>query len=96
MTAESNEHEEETIRTAAYFIWLAEGQPDGRHELHWERARKELSEGGRQTARRSGAAKSTATKRARPSSSAAKKAPAKKAPAKTAAKTAARTAAART
>lgn len=30
------------IRTAAYYIWLAEGQPKGMDEVHWHRARAEL------------------------------------------------------
>jgi len=35
--------EEEAVRIAAYYMWLAEGQPEGRHELHWERARGALT-----------------------------------------------------
>lgn len=31
------EHEE-IIRARAYQFWLEEGRPDGRHEIHWQRA----------------------------------------------------------
>jgi hypothetical protein len=34
-TAEANERE---IRELAYYLWLEEGCPDGRHLEHWERA----------------------------------------------------------
>ena len=30
------------IEQRAYAIWQAEGQPDGRHEEHWQRAMREL------------------------------------------------------
>lgn len=33
---------EEQIRTAAYYIWLAEGQPIGHDDAHWHRARSVL------------------------------------------------------
>jgi hypothetical protein len=33
---------EDQIRTAAYYIWLAEGQPMGNDEAHWHRARSVL------------------------------------------------------
>jgi hypothetical protein len=33
---------EEQVRMAAYYIWLAEGQPTGQDEAHWHRARFEL------------------------------------------------------
>jgi len=33
---------EAKIREAAYFIWLSEGQPDGRDAEHWTRAVKVL------------------------------------------------------
>lgn len=29
---------EDTIRARAYQIWEEEGRPEGRHELHWQRA----------------------------------------------------------
>jgi hypothetical protein len=29
---------EDAIRARAYQIWEEEGRPDGRHELHWQRA----------------------------------------------------------
>jgi predicted flap endonuclease-1-like 5' DNA nuclease len=29
---------EAAIRARAYDIWIAEGRPDGRHEIHWQRA----------------------------------------------------------
>lgn len=32
-------NEDERIREKAYFIWLAEGQPQGHDLDHWERAR---------------------------------------------------------
>jgi hypothetical protein len=37
---------DENIRTAAYYIWLAEGQPEGLAEAHWERASALLGGGG--------------------------------------------------
>lgn len=73
MTAKTYEPAEETIRTAAYYIWLAEGRPEGRQDLHWERARVELAEGGLKKARRSSSAKPAAAKRTRSSPAAAKK-----------------------
>ena len=33
-----------TIRERAYQIWLEEGRVDGRHEEHWQRAERELTE----------------------------------------------------
>jgi predicted flap endonuclease-1-like 5' DNA nuclease len=35
------EHED-IIRARAYAIWEEEGRPDGRHEIHWQRAVAEL------------------------------------------------------
>jgi hypothetical protein len=34
--------DEEHIRRRAHEIWEREGQPEGRHEEHWERARREV------------------------------------------------------
>lgn len=34
--------EEELIRLKAYAIWIAEGQPEGREQEHWTRARREM------------------------------------------------------
>ncbi|PWC43060.1 DUF2934 domain-containing protein [Azospirillum sp. TSO22-1] len=34
--------DEDRIRDRAYAIWEREGCPDGRHEAHWEQARREL------------------------------------------------------
>ena len=34
---------EERIRERAYLLWLEEGQPEGRHAEHWERARELLA-----------------------------------------------------
>lgn len=39
------ENEEELISIRAYQIWLAEGEPEGRDEEHWRRAREELMAG---------------------------------------------------
>jgi hypothetical protein len=33
---------EELIALRAYALWMAEGQPDGRSEDHWQRARREI------------------------------------------------------
>jgi len=33
----------EQIAQHAYALWQAEGQPDGRHEEHWYRARREIA-----------------------------------------------------
>lgn len=35
---------EETLRTRAYYAWLAEGRPEGRSEAHWEAARQSLED----------------------------------------------------
>ncbi len=32
--------EDERIRKKAYELWEAEGQPEGRHDRHWEQARE--------------------------------------------------------
>lgn len=37
--------DEEHIRTAAYYIWLQEGQPYGMEEHHWTQARAQLESG---------------------------------------------------
>lgn len=29
---------EDAIRARAYLIWEEEGRPEGRHEIHWQRA----------------------------------------------------------
>jgi hypothetical protein len=34
---------EEAIRARAYQFWLDEGRPDGRAEIHWQRALASLS-----------------------------------------------------
>ena len=34
--------EERAIRERAYFLWEAEGQPDGRDLDHWQRAAEEM------------------------------------------------------
>ena len=34
---------EDTIRTIAHDLWEAEGRPEGRAELHWQRAVETLS-----------------------------------------------------
>lgn len=36
---------EDRIRSRAFQIWLDEGEPEGRHQEHWERAKKEITEG---------------------------------------------------
>lgn len=33
---------DDNIRTRAHQLWEEEGQPDGRHEDHWKRAKEEL------------------------------------------------------
>ena len=33
---------EEAIRERAYHLWLADGQPEGRSEVHWTNARHEI------------------------------------------------------
>lgn len=35
--------DEDRIRDAAYLMWIEEGQPHGRDEEHWERAREMLA-----------------------------------------------------
>ena len=51
--------DEERIRRRAHEIWEREGRPEGRHEEHWARARREVEaeEGGSPP----GAAKSDAS-----------------------------------
>ena len=34
---------EDEIRSRAYLIWEAEGQPNGQHERHWRGAAEELA-----------------------------------------------------
>ena len=34
--------QDQQIAEAAYYLWLAEGQPEGRAEDHWQRARSTL------------------------------------------------------
>jgi hypothetical protein len=38
----SNEDFEQRVRERAYALWEAEGQPEGRAEEFWDRARREL------------------------------------------------------
>lgn len=38
----SIETQEERIRKRAYEIWVDEGQPEGRQDEHWHRAREEI------------------------------------------------------
>jgi hypothetical protein len=33
---------EKRLETAAYYIWLEEGRPHGKHEEHWHKARVQL------------------------------------------------------
>jgi len=35
------QQDEDEIRRRAYSIWEREGRPEGRHESHWEQARRE-------------------------------------------------------
>lgn len=39
----SKEISDEHIRIAAYYIWVAEGFPEGMAEVHWECARAKLA-----------------------------------------------------
>jgi len=41
---------EELIRLRAYAIWIEEGQPEGREREHWEKARSEMCDVGRDSA----------------------------------------------
>lgn len=36
----SNSDMEQRVRERAYNIWLEEGRPEGRDEVHWEMAKK--------------------------------------------------------
>ena len=38
------EEREHRIRERAYFTWIEEGRPEGRHLEHWERARAHIEE----------------------------------------------------
>jgi hypothetical protein len=39
---DSDRDPEHAVREAAYFIWLREGQPEGRAHDHWQRAISEF------------------------------------------------------
>ncbi|PZX14081.1 DUF2934 domain-containing protein [Celeribacter halophilus] len=73
--------DEAQISEAAYFIWLAEGKPEGRDEVHWQMAVEALSVPVKKP-RKKAAPKKAATKTATK--------PASKTAAKTATKTAAK------
>jgi hypothetical protein len=34
---------EETIRERAYHLWLADGQPEGKADIHWMNAQHEIA-----------------------------------------------------
>ena len=38
------EEQERRIRERAYLIWIDEGEPEGRDEVHWEKAKAQLQE----------------------------------------------------
>jgi hypothetical protein len=42
MTKE-NQTSDEQIRTRAYYLWEADGRPQGRDQEYWHRAQKEMS-----------------------------------------------------
>lgn len=49
MTTQKNEDERLTrIRERAYEIWEEEGQPQGRSDIHWQRAMEEFDDAARQ------------------------------------------------
>ena len=33
---------EELVRLRAYALWIEDGQPEGREQEHWQRARREI------------------------------------------------------
>ena len=35
-------YDEQRIRERAHDIWQREGRPEGRHDQHWEQARREI------------------------------------------------------
>jgi hypothetical protein len=39
-------NDEEYVRLRAYQLWVQEGRPEGRDHIHWQRARRELEQGG--------------------------------------------------
>lgn len=39
-SAEVHENDDERIRRKAYDLWVQEGHPDGRADLHWQMARE--------------------------------------------------------
>jgi hypothetical protein len=70
--------DEAQISEAAYFIWLAEGKPEGRDEVHWQMAIEALSVPVKKP-RKKAAPKKAATKTAtKPASKTAAKTAAKK------------------
>lgn len=79
---------EEKIRERAYRLWVEEGQPEGRHDQHWEEARRQID------AEEKGANAKAASGEAKPKTRRA--AAAAPAAAKSSAKTAAKPAAAKT
>lgn len=80
------------IAEAAYFLWLAEGQPEGRADLHWQQAVDALNAPAkaraiRKPATRKAPAKTAATKAAAESAPTVKKTTrARRSPAKAPAK----------
>ncbi|WP_417272504.1 DUF2934 domain-containing protein [Celeribacter halophilus] len=78
--------DEAQISEAAYFIWLAEGKPEGRDEVHWQMAIEALSVPVKKPGKKA-APKKAATKTATKPAS---KTAAKTATTKTATKTAAK------
>ncbi|MCB5203646.1 DUF2934 domain-containing protein [Neorhizobium sp. T786] len=46
------ENEEEWVRKRAYALWEEEGYPSGKHDDHWERARREFAAFGSSPAKR--------------------------------------------
>ena len=57
--------DEDRIRDRAYAIWEREGCPDGRHDAHWEQARRELLDEERQARERQARDRQDQERRAR-------------------------------
>jgi hypothetical protein len=53
---------EEAIRERAYHLWIADGQPDGKADIYWLNAQREMLIASVESSGSTAAAASTATK----------------------------------
>jgi hypothetical protein len=55
-------NQEEAIRERAYHLWIADGQPDGKADIYWLNAQREMLIASVESSGSTAAAASTATK----------------------------------